>query len=108
MVYIDCDSHILPDDAFDEVAPKFRAQGPKIVSDDKGVRVVYPARQRGIPDYARHIPNPFNPRPRVPGDDPAQRVADMAMSKFDSTAFPCSLTSNTRSPGFASGSSSAK
>lgn len=83
MVYIDCDSHILPDDAFDEVAPEFCAQGPKIVSDDKGVRVVYPARQRGIPDYARHIPNPFNPRPRVPGDDPAQRVADMAMSKFD-------------------------
>jgi len=83
MAYIDCDSHILPADAFDEVAPEFRAQGPKIVSDDKGVRVVYPARQRGIPDYARHIPNPFNPRPRVPGDDPAQRVADMAMSNFD-------------------------
>src|SRR5262245_45047377 len=83
MIRVDCDSHILPDDAFDEVDPEFRAQGPKIVSDDKGVRVVYPARQRGIPDYARHIPNPFNPRPRVSGDNPAQRVADMAMSKFD-------------------------
>lgn len=83
MTYIDCDSHILPDDAFDEVAAEFHSEGPKLASDDKGVRVVYPARQRGIPDYARHIPNPFNPRPRVPGDDPAQRVADMAMSKFD-------------------------
>jgi aminocarboxymuconate-semialdehyde decarboxylase len=83
MVYVDCDSHILPDDAFDEVAPEFRAQGPRLVADEKGVRVVYEARQRGIPDYARHIPNPFNPRPRVPGDNPAQRVADMAMSKFD-------------------------
>jgi aminocarboxymuconate-semialdehyde decarboxylase len=83
MGYVDCDSHILPDDAFDEVASEYRAQGPKLVSDDRGVRVVYPARQRGIPEYARHIPNPFNPRPRVPGDDPAQRVTDMAMSKFD-------------------------
>ena len=83
MVYVDCDSHILPEDAFDEVAPEYRAQGPKLVTDDRGVRVVYPARQRGIPDYARHIPNPFNPRPRVAGDDPAQRVTDMATSKFD-------------------------
>ena len=83
MSYVDCDSHILPEDAFDEVAPEYRAQGPKLVTDDRGVRVVYPARQRGIPDYARHIPNPFNPRPRVAGDDPAQRVTDMATSKFD-------------------------
>ena len=83
MLYVDCDSHILPEDAFDEVAPEFRARGPRLVADEKGVRVVYEARQKNIPDYARHIPNPFNPRPRVPGDDPAQRVADMAMSKFD-------------------------
>ena len=80
MLYVDCDSHILPEDAFDEVAPEFRARGPRLVADEKGVRVVYEARQKNIPDYARHIPNPFNPRPRVPGDDPAQRVADLAMS----------------------------
>ena len=66
MAYIDCDSHILPDDAFDEVAVEFRSLGPKIVSDGSGIRVVYPARQRGIPDYARQLPNPFNARPRVP------------------------------------------
>lgn len=83
MAYVDCDSHILPADAFDEVAPEFCAQGPKIVSDEKGMRVVYEARQRNIPDYARHIPNPFNARPGVPGDDPVHRVADMAKSKFD-------------------------
>jgi len=83
MAYIDCDSHILPEDAFDEVAPEFRSLGPKIVSDESGTRVVYAARQRGIPDYARQIPNPFNPRPRVAGDDPARRVVDMAESKFD-------------------------
>ena len=65
MLYVDCDSHILPEDAFDEVAPEFRARGPRLVADEKGVRVVYEARQKNIPDYARHIPNPFNPRPRV-------------------------------------------
>lgn len=84
MTYIDCDSHILPSDAFDEIAPEYRAEGPKIVSDQAGnYRVVYEARERNIPDYARHIPNPFNPRPAVPGDDPAVRVADMAKSQFD-------------------------
>ena len=77
MIYVDCDSHILPDNAFDEVAPEFRAHGPRLVSDARGVRVVYEERQKGIPDYARLIPNPFNPRPRVAGEDPAQRVADM-------------------------------
>lgn len=84
MAYIDCDSHILPYDAFDEVAPEFRAQGPKIVSDKEGNScVVYEARQKNIPDYARHIPNPFNPRPRTSGDDPSVRVADMARANFD-------------------------
>ncbi|MGH7784151.1 MAG: hypothetical protein ACREO5_09970, partial [Candidatus Binatia bacterium] len=84
MTYIDCDSHILPFDAFDEVALKFPAESPKIVCDENGnYAVVYAARQKNIPDYARHIPNPFNPRPRVPGDDPAIRVADMTASNFD-------------------------
>lgn len=84
MVYVDCDSHILPGDAFDEVAPEFRDQGPRIVTDAKGNScVVYEARQRNIPDYARHIPNPFNPRPRTSGDDPSVRVADMSKAQFD-------------------------
>jgi aminocarboxymuconate-semialdehyde decarboxylase len=84
MAYIDCDSHILPSDAFDEVAPEFRAEGPKIVTDEKGnAFVAYAARERNIPDYARHIPNPFNPRPRISGDDPSVRVADMTKAHFD-------------------------
>ena len=37
MSYVDCDSHILPEDAFDEVAPEYRAQGPKLVTDESGV-----------------------------------------------------------------------
>lgn len=84
MAYVDCDSHILPNDAFDEVVSEFRAQGPKIVADKEGNScVVYEARQRNIPDYARHIPNPFNPRPRTSGDDPSVRIADMAKAHFD-------------------------
>ncbi len=84
MAYIDCDSHILPNDAFDEVAPEFRSQGPKIVTDKEGNScVVYEARQRNIPDYARDIPNPFNPRPRISGDDPSVRIADMSKARFD-------------------------
>jgi aminocarboxymuconate-semialdehyde decarboxylase len=84
MAYVDCDSHVLPPDAFDEIAPEFRAQGPRIVTDAQGNScVVYEARQRNIPDYARHLPNPFNPRPRSSGDDPAIRVADMVRAKFD-------------------------
>ncbi|HEY2990537.1 MAG TPA: amidohydrolase family protein [Candidatus Binatia bacterium] len=84
MTYVDCDSHILPPDAFDEVAPEFRDEGPRIAVDAQGnSAVVYPARQRNIPDYARHIPNPFNPRPRTSGDDPSVRVADMTKAHFD-------------------------
>lgn len=84
MAYVDCDSHILPYDAFDEVAPEFRVGGPKIVTDKNGNScVVYEARQKNIPDYARHIPNPFNPRPRTSGDDPSVRIADMSKAQFD-------------------------
>ena len=84
MPYIDCDSHILPSDAFDEVPAVFGDDRPRTVTDSSGRScVVYPARQRNIPDYARHIPNPFSPRPRLSGDDPAIRVADMTKARFD-------------------------
>ncbi|MGH7823829.1 MAG: amidohydrolase family protein [Candidatus Binatia bacterium] len=84
MKYIDCDSHILPEDAFKEVPVEFRQEGPRIETDTKGNScVVYPARQRNIPDYARNIPNPFNPRPRSSGNKPAVRVADMAKANID-------------------------
>ena len=84
MAYVDCDSHILPEDAFDEVPAAFRHEGPRIETDAEGnSSVVYPARQRNIPDYARAIPNPFNPRPRSSGNKPEIRVADMDKAKID-------------------------
>ena len=79
MPHVDCDSHILPEDAFDEIPREFADEGPRIVNDAQGNScVVYPARQRNIPDYARSIPNPFNPRPRSAGNRPEIRIADMA------------------------------
>src|SRR5439155_25808372 len=84
MAYVDCDSHILPDDAFDDVAAEFERQKPRIVTDTEGNSfVVYEARQKNIPDYARHIPNPFMPRPRSAADDPEDRIADMAKARID-------------------------
>ena len=84
MTYVDCDSHILPEDAFDDVPEKFRQEGPRIETDASGNSgVVYPARQRNIPDYARTIPNPFNPRPRSSGNNPEKRIADMAKAHID-------------------------
>jgi aminocarboxymuconate-semialdehyde decarboxylase len=84
MAYVDCDSHILPEDAFDEVPPEFRQEGPRIETDAEGNScVVYPARQRNIPDYARTLPNPFNPRPRSSGNKPEVRIADMAKANID-------------------------
>lgn len=84
MPYVDCDSHILPEDAFDDVPVEFRQEGPRIETDARGNScVVYPARQRNIPDYARTIPNPFNPRPRSSGNKPDVRIADMAKASID-------------------------
>jgi aminocarboxymuconate-semialdehyde decarboxylase len=83
MAYVDCDSHILPADAFDEVPVEFGDDRPRIVTDSSGTCVVYPARQRNIPDYARPLPNPFNPRPRSSGNDPVVRIADMAKANID-------------------------
>ena len=84
MAYVDCDSHILPEDAFADVPAAFRQEGPRIETDAKGNScVIYPARQRNIPDYARTIPNPFNPRPRSSGNKPEVRIADMEKAKID-------------------------
>jgi aminocarboxymuconate-semialdehyde decarboxylase len=84
MANVDCDSHILPEDAFDEVPAEYRREGPRIETDSQDkTSVVYPARQRNIPDYARFIPNPFNPRPRSSGNKPEVRIADMAKANID-------------------------
>lgn len=84
MAHVDCDSHILPEDAFEEVPSEFRQEGPRVETDAQGNScVIYPARQRNIPDYARSIPNPFNPRPRSSGNRLDVRIADMAKANID-------------------------
>jgi len=36
MTYVDCDSHILPEDAFADVPAAFRQEGPRIETDANG------------------------------------------------------------------------
>jgi aminocarboxymuconate-semialdehyde decarboxylase len=84
MTYIDCDSHILPRDAFQDVDPEFSHRKPRIVNDTEGKSfVAYEERQRNVPEYSRRIPNPFMPRPPQKGDDPIVRVADMDQAQID-------------------------
>src|SRR5947208_15798440 len=84
MAYADCDSHILPDDAFNDVGAEFERQKPRIVTDTEGNSfVVYEARQKNIPDYGRYIPNPVMPRPRSAGDEHEVRSAAMHKSRPD-------------------------
>jgi aminocarboxymuconate-semialdehyde decarboxylase len=85
MKYIDCDSHILPADSFDEVAPEWWDRRPQIVTDEAGKSyVTYEARQKNMPDYSRQIQHMFNPMPWGPRlRDPSVRVSDMAKAQFD-------------------------
>jgi aminocarboxymuconate-semialdehyde decarboxylase len=85
MKNIDCDSHIVPDNAFDEVAREYWQQRPQVVLDETGQsRMVYEARERNVPDYARHIRHIFSPRRRNPRiNDPSVRIADMDKAQFD-------------------------
>ncbi len=49
-VKIDCDSHFLPYDAFDDVDPSFHGRAPRFVFDQSGKHVVvYNARTEIIP-----------------------------------------------------------
>ena len=84
MRYIDCDSHIVPVDAFDSVAPAFKDQGPQVITNPDGSSYMhYPARQKGVPEYARNIRHIFSARRRDPRvNDPAQRVADLTKMLF--------------------------
>lgn len=84
MKYIDCDSHIVPRDAFDEVAPEFWDQRPRVVMDPEGNScMVYEPRQGNVPDYARNIRHIFSPRRRDPRVNDAEvRIADLAKAQF--------------------------
>ena len=58
MTYVDCDSHILPEDAFADVPAAFRQEGPRIETDAKG-RYVFralPAGAYAITAYVESIP----------------------------------------------------
>jgi aminocarboxymuconate-semialdehyde decarboxylase len=85
MKHIDCDSHIVPSGAFDEVAPEYWEKRPRVVKDESGSsRMVYEARERNVPEYARHIRHIFSPRRRDPrSNDPLARIADMDKAQFD-------------------------
>lgn len=85
MKYIDCDSHILPLDSFDDVAPEFWEQRPRVITTADGqAYAIYEARQKNIPDYARDIIHMFNPAPRDPRiNEPSFRIGDVRKAQFD-------------------------
>jgi aminocarboxymuconate-semialdehyde decarboxylase len=84
MRYIDCDSHILPPDAFDEVAAEFWDRRPRIVTNSDGTScMLYEARQKNVPEYAKNIRHIFSPRRRDPRlNDPVERIADLTKMLF--------------------------
>lgn len=88
MMYVDCDSHFLPNDAFDDVAPEFWDRRPQLATDAAGDSYwIYEPRQRNMPDYSRHIPHMFSPKPWGPRiSDAAVRIADMAKAQFSMQA----------------------
>jgi aminocarboxymuconate-semialdehyde decarboxylase len=84
MRYIDCDSHIVPADAFDDVAPEFRDRSPRVVRNPDGTSYMsYEAREKNVPDYGKNIRHIFSPRRRDPrSNDPAERVSDLTKMAF--------------------------
>ena len=85
-IKIDCDSHFLPSDAFDDVDTKFSAVGPRFVFDGSGRHVtVYKARTANLPDFMRDYPGSyFRPSRTIPGASNADaRVEDLAKIGFD-------------------------
>ncbi len=84
-VKIDCDSHFLPYDAFDDVDPNFHGRAPRFVFDQSGKHVVvYNARTEKIPHFMWNYPTSFCLEKRPPGISNADaRVEDLAKIGFD-------------------------
>jgi len=84
-VKIDCDSHFLPYDAFDDVDPNFHGRAPRFVFDQSGKDVVvYNARTEKIPAFMWNYPTSFRLGKRPPGLSNADdRVEDLAKIGFD-------------------------
>ena len=68
-IRIDCDSHFLPKDAFDEVDPRFEDRRPRVWFDAAGrSAVTYPDREAKLSYHQRYIlPNTFLPSRRPSG-----------------------------------------
>jgi len=84
-VKIDCDSHFLPHDAFDDVDPKFSGETPRFVYHGSGKQVVtYKARTEQLPAFMWNYPTCFNLLRQNPGVSNADaRVEDLAKIGFD-------------------------
>lgn len=84
-IKIDCDSHFLPHDAFDQVDPKFTDRRPRFVFDGAGREVVlYKDRTEQIPSFMWDYPTCFNPGRRHPGVwDADVRAQDLDTIGFD-------------------------
>jgi len=82
---IDCDSHFLPYDAFDDVDPKFGDLRPQFVFNGSGKDVViYKARTEKLPHFMWNYPTSFRLGKRVAGVSNADaRAEDLAKIGFD-------------------------
>src|SRR5436309_15337633 len=82
---IDCDSHFLPHDAFDDMDPKYFDRGPHFVYDNSGGEVVvYRARAEQIPHFMWNYPTCLNMGRHYRGTwDCELRAADLEKIGFD-------------------------
>ncbi|HLY66913.1 MAG TPA: hypothetical protein VKU60_15365, partial [Chloroflexota bacterium] len=75
---IDCDSHFLPHDAFDDVDPEFASRAPRFVFAGGKEIVVYKERTDQLPPYMFNYPSVYQLARRVAGVwDAEARVADL-------------------------------
>ncbi|HZT06203.1 MAG TPA: amidohydrolase family protein [Chloroflexota bacterium] len=84
-VKIDCDSHFLPFDAFDDVDPKFLGRRPHFIEDGAGRSVViYKDRAEHVPSFMWNYPTCLVMGRRHPGTSDADvRAADLKKIGFD-------------------------
>lgn len=82
-IVIDCDSHFMPKDIFDDVDPRFEERAPKVWTDAVGrVAITFPDREATLSHYQRWgYTNSFKfSRPRSGMSDPEARIE--AMDRF--------------------------
>jgi len=82
---IDCDSHFLPHDAFDDVDREFSGRAPRFVFDASGRQaVVYPARTDKLPPFMWNYPTCFRMlRQRAGVSNGDARAEDLKKIGFD-------------------------